>query len=503
MIQNIKTPSDSRPPDGNTPDAPGTFRAGTLVYTKMSLAILFFWLLWGDFCYVMMESVGPSIIPLKFQSLGATNFQIGLLTGTIPAALYAILNPIVSFKSDRYRSSWGRRIPFIFFTIPPLVLCLLGLAFSDRVGFWLHTHLGSTVAHLSPNEVAIGTMGVLLAAFTFFNTFLTSVFWYLFNDVVPESIMARFMSLFRTISLLSSSFYQVCIFGYAGKYDTEILVGVSLFYLVGFSAMCIFVKEGQYPPAPANTDGRTGAVAAIKTFAIECHFTPHYWYQWIASFLGTIAGCAGAIGSGWLNAFGIFYYQAIGLETKEIGVIYAVIGGVVACLVIVSGWLADRYHPIRVALAGAVLSVFVVNPVCMIWFFWHPSHHVAYWVSMLIGVLIMAPAIALNGVYDPPLLMRLFPRSRYGQFCANNAIWRSIGGIIGGASAGYFLDVMTHALGKQQAYFCCPLWQMIFGIPGFYCFIKLYQSWKKHGGDKHYTPPMIEPPQMTPPGWRV
>jgi maltose/moltooligosaccharide transporter len=327
-----------------------------------------------------------------------------------------ILNPIVSFKSDRFRSRWGRRIPFIFFTVPPLVLCLIGLAYADQLGFWLHDHMGPMVQHITPQEVAIFTIGAFNIAFTFFNTFLTSVFWYLFNDVVPEHLLARFMSWFRTISLLSTSFYQVCIFSYAGTHGTEILVGISLLYFVGFGAMCIFVKEGQYPPPPAYVDGETGVIAAVKTYAVECHFTPHYWYQWMGSFLGTIGSCAGAIGSGWLNAFGIFYYQAIGLSTGEIGQIYATIGIVVACLVLVSGWLADLYHPIRVALAGAIGSLVIVNPACLIWLFWHPTHQIAYWASMAIGVLLMAPCIALTGVYDPPLFMRLFPRSATGSF---------------------------------------------------------------------------------------
>jgi MFS family permease len=166
--------------------------------------------------------------------------------------------------------------------------------------------------------------------------------------------------------------------------------------------------------------------------------------------------------------------------------------------------LADLYHPIRVVIAGTVMGLVIVNPVCLVWLFWHPSHQVVYWTSMAIGLLLMAPAIALTGVYDPPLFMRLFPRSRYGQFCSTNAIWRSIGGIIGGVSAGAFLDVMTHALGKERAYFCIPLWQLIFGIPSFYCLLKLYQSWKKHGGDNEYVPPVIQspgPPSVIPVGF--
>ena len=37
----------------------GVYRVGTLSYTKPKLFILFCWLLWGDFCYMLMET-GPA-----------------------------------------------------------------------------------------------------------------------------------------------------------------------------------------------------------------------------------------------------------------------------------------------------------------------------------------------------------------------------------------------------------------------------------------------------------
>ena len=41
--------------------SPKTWKAGTLVYTSAGLAMLFFWLLWGDFTWAMKDrAVGPS-----------------------------------------------------------------------------------------------------------------------------------------------------------------------------------------------------------------------------------------------------------------------------------------------------------------------------------------------------------------------------------------------------------------------------------------------------------
>ena len=35
-----------------------------LTYTKMGLLVMFLWLLWGDFCFTLMERVKPAILPL-------------------------------------------------------------------------------------------------------------------------------------------------------------------------------------------------------------------------------------------------------------------------------------------------------------------------------------------------------------------------------------------------------------------------------------------------------
>lgn len=462
------------------------YQCGTLTYTRPALAVLFFWLLWGDFCYMLMETVTPSIMPLKFKYLHASNTEIGLIITTIPGIVYTVLNPVISFKSDRFRSRWGRRIPFILVTLPFLVLCLIGLGFGDRIGMWLRVHLGAAGRSVSPQTAAILTIGVLLVAFTFFNTFVTSTFWYLFNDVVPEHLLARFMSWFRIISMLASALYNFFIFQFAGTHSTAILVGAAILYLVGFGLMCLNVREGQYPPPPPYLGGSTGPIAAIKTYGKECHAFSHYWYLWLSTFTSALAGGTAA--------FALFFFLAIGLNLQQIGYVNGTISLVVGVLILLSGWLADRYHPIRVVLIGAIVQLFIVTPASMIWLFWHPTPDVAFTVSMIMGIGLTAPAAALLGVWDPPMLMRLFPRDQYGQFCSTNAIWRSIGAILGGAMAGVFLDIITHWVGKKHAYFYIPVWQFVFSLPSLWFLIMLYRSWKRHGGDAGYLPPMLRNP---------
>ncbi len=77
-----------------------------------------------------MESVTGPIMQLKFKTLDASNTEIGLILGTIPGIVYTVLNPVISFRSDRFRSRWGRRNSFhnVFFAIFS--------ALPYRLGFW-------------------------------------------------------------------------------------------------------------------------------------------------------------------------------------------------------------------------------------------------------------------------------------------------------------------------------------------------------------------------------
>ena len=496
----------------NSVAPPKIYRCGALTYTKPALAVLFFWLLWGDVCYTLMEAVTGPIMQLKFKTLGAMNWQMALLTSTVPMVIYFGFGPVIGFKSDRFRSRLGRRIPFLLFSVPMLALGLTVLAFGDRLGLWLHAVLH--LSALSANQTVMLTLGLLLAVFTFFNTFTTTIFWYLFNDVVPEHLLARFMSWFRTISTISAAGYQFFVFPYSESHSTAIFLGAAALYLVGFGLMCINVREGEYPPAPAYVDGHTGPLAAIKTYAVECHSHRIYWYLWLCTFIGCIGGG--------VATFDLYFRQAVGLDLVQISKINGSLLIIVSVLILASGWLGDRYGPIRVVLASQILAWVTLTPASLFWLFWRPQpgatwtfhlsflQHVpmlhsyavfeiqqVFLVALVIYVGITAPIAALNSMWDPPMLMRTFPRSRYGQFCSTNALWRTAGFLLGGFLAGVFFDVLTPYVGKDRAYCYGPLWSILFSVPSFILFLKFYQSWKRCGGDESYVAPVLVSSQDT------
>lgn len=494
-------------------DHPKTYHVGTLTYTRSQLAMVLFWLLWGDFCFILMESVVPSILPLKFKALGASNTTMALFMTTLPMILNTVFNPIISFQSDRFRSRWGRRIPFILFTLPMLVFTMLCVGFGDVIGAKLVYPLvekmskwGDTWNALlggsTENGVIIVTIGVMMVIFSFFNTFVNSVFWYLFNDVIPDHLLARFMSWFRLVSTMAGSMYAFFVFKYAESHMHEIYIGGAILYTLGFGMMCLKVKEGKYPPPPEYVDGQGGVLSAFKTYGKECFSIKHYWWVFLTSM---------AIGASWgTGVFGVFGAKSIGLNLEQIGQLGGISAIVMSFAILASGWLADRFHPIRVVLIGFLLQT-IWAPTGFLWLFWHPSSSVVFWYSAITGLLVGVPIGALIGVYDPPLFMRTFPRSRYGQYCSANAMLRSIAAMIGGAGAGVYLDVLKAyfsrpevqngvlkvmyagegCTGEDVAYRMIPLWGWFFSALATVFLWRLYKSWKSLGGDEHYAPPVL------------
>ena len=492
-------------------EPPARYHVGTLSYTKPKLAVLFCWLLWGDFCYVLMETVIPSILPLKFKELGASNASVGLIMVTLPMIVNTVLNPVISFRSDRYRSRWGRRIPFILLTLPFLVVFLAGIGVADKLGFglygWLTGVAGAPAGHsavlgwvvakisvLTPNQFAVLVIGVMMILFSIANTFVNSVFWYLFNDVVPEPLLARFMSWFRLVGTLAASLYSFFVFRFAESHSVAIFTGIAILYCVGFSLMCFNVKEGNYPLPPPLAPGASPLTAAFKTFGTECHSLAHYWYVFL---IGMCMAGTWAIGP-----FCLYFSLSLGLSLTQLGILNGVYSVATSIAILLSGWLADRYHPIRIVLAGVAVQVVLVLPLACIWIFWKPAPIIVFWINLVLGVTLSAPTAAMVGILDPPLLMRLFPRDRYGQFCSANAMWRSISMIINGVLIGVFLDWLTTKIGKNQAYCFLPVWQLFYSVLILFFTVKLYRSWQAYGGDTHYVAvvPAGAPEAATAPG---
>ena len=123
-----------------TAAAPGKklWRVGTLSYTAGGLLMLCLCLLGGDFPWALKDrAVAPSAT-LLIRQIGVSELVYGLVIIGFPNFTNLFLSPAICYISDRHRGRWGRRIPFLMFTTPFIVLGLYLLGFSRMLGSRLH-----------------------------------------------------------------------------------------------------------------------------------------------------------------------------------------------------------------------------------------------------------------------------------------------------------------------------------------------------------------------------
>lgn len=463
------------------PQSADAYHCGTLVYTKRGLMVLFCWLLWGEFCFNLMETIVPSIVPLKLQSLGSPNWIISLIMTTLPGIFNTTICPWVSFKSDAHRSRWGRRIPFIFFTIPFLTASLLLIGFSDSISHWVH-HAFLSGSSVSQSTVVILLLALFAGMFDLFNMFVGSVYYYLYNDVVPESHQSRFMGWSRLVGVLTSTLYNFFIYRFALSHMREIYTGAALIYFIGFGLMCLKLKEGEYPPLPEKGP-KSGLLDDIKTFFGECFGVNYYRYI----FFGTMFASIGAT----VGVFNAFTMQSLGLSLDQIGKAAAIGGvGIAVCLT-VAGVFADKWHPVRVDAYVTAFNFIFMAPALLWLFIDPPPSRIFFWITVC-GSIFAAPMNAVYATAAMPRIMHLFPKERFGAFCGAQAMIRSAGTMAGGLGAGLFLDIVRRYFpeGSLSCYRFAIVWQMLFAGITFYCCYVVYRGWRRLGGDASYQPPV-------------
>ncbi len=451
------------------PPANRVWSVGTLTYTTSGLVLLFFWLLFGDFAIQLKERSDTPTAQIVLKQLGAADLIVGLIIGSIPAAIGMIVGPIISMRSDRTRTRWGRRIPYLLLPLPVVVLAMVGLAFVPLAGELLHQTLGPR----SP-----GAMVSSLIVFSFFwavfetaSAIINAIFGAYINDVVPQAVIGRFFGLFRMISLGAGVIYNTFIIGHADEHFEWIFLATGLFYGVGFTLMCLMVREGEYPPpAPLSEGAVTTPIAAIRTYFRECFTTPYY----VLLFLGLVVS---QIAFAPFNSFGIFFARQSGLELEDYGRYLSVSFVVSFVLAYFLGSLADRFHPLRtgiVCIAAYALVSFAGG-----FFVKDATTFAIAFVSHTI----------ISGAYytsTASIGQRLYPRLKFAQFASAAGLINALFYIVLPPTMGLVLDA------SGSRYHLTLFAGGILATLGFVILLVVHTQFMRFGGPKNYVPPLSE-----------
>lgn len=441
------------------------YRVGTLAYTRAGLVTLFSWLLWGDFVYTLMEAVLPSMLPILLKQHGANNREIAVI-GTIYMVANMIMNPIISYRSDRFRSRWGRRRPFIIVTTPFVVLFLSAIPFAPEILEWVQGVPGVvSLFALAPVAPIILMFGLLVACFQIFNMFIASVYYYLIPDVVPADHLGRFYGLFRVFGTLAGVLFGYFAFGYAETHMKEIFFGNAIVYGVFITLMCWRVKEGEYPPVPPD-DRRGHWWSGIQRYVLECFGHRYYWWVFLAYSCWVWAMAS--------NVFGVFFYRdEVGISLDSFGKMSAMAGTVFMVLAFPCGVLIDRLGCHK-TLVGSLLF-FIVT--CLgTFFFVHGP------VGAFVWMIARTTALTLTAMVYLKWTVEVYPRDRYGMFSSAGAMLSSLGGILFSPLAGWLMD-------SVNSYRCFLMWNVGFALLAVVAALVVYNKWTQLGGPKNYQAP--------------
>jgi maltose/moltooligosaccharide transporter len=435
---------------------PRLFRVGSLQYTQRELYVLFFWLMWNDFMIMLLEQPGQFGSLLQLAN-GATYTQISIFA-TLATLLTFWINPVFSTWSDRTRTPWGRRRPFLFFTTPPLGLLIMVvpymptlhhylMRYSWAVAFFRHVPMNGSVFML-------GVVGLLLAIS---NAIVLAIFSYLYWDVVPVEVLGRFTSLAKIVTAVLTIGWNFFFLGMAQTHMKAVCVGIALFALTAYLISVWKVKEGDYPPPDTHTKG--GMLAPLRAYFVECYSEPYY--LWI--FFGLAA-------YGLSNASGILktHYVMFDLHLSwdVVGKINSAPQVIAIFLGFFFGSITDRFQPVR-----AFPPTYVAwGLACLGSYFFITGA----W-SYLVWNCVTQVAIFANGVTYGALLPQIYPREKLGQFCSAAVLFQSATGFILGIPLGILFDYV-HS--DRLAY----LWSAIFLFLAAAIFFKVERNYRaRHG----------------------
>ena len=472
-MTSVDNPLDSvplaHPYSPEFPSQPKIYSAGTLRYTTMGLARLFFWLLWGDFCFTVFINVYTNFLPLYLKGLHASNTVIALLATGIGGLMNLVFLPNISMWTDRYRSRWGRRIPFLLWSTPVAVLTVVGVGYSPEMAAGLRHLIG-------PLQV-FSLTGFTLALIAFFavgqnlsQMTTNNVYQFLLRDVVPQSAMVWFLALFRLVGLTAGCLFQWFIFRYILTYAKLICTGMGVLYLLSFLAICWGVKEGQYPPpAPAQQRSSKGRCKSYWRYFQECLSVPiyrNYIWVWTLYITGTAATAP------FLLLFGT---KTLGLSMTDYGRMVfwgTLVSGMVYLPV---GYLCQRCHPLRVAF-GSIALMLVVSTLAYFFVF-----NGTGWLAFSVAIALPTVGWALSSL---AVTMMLFPAEEFGKF-SSSLMTLGYGSLV----------VTSYGVGRLMDFFHSDY--RIVLVVSMACYAlalvpmaKVYRGWKKHGGPDHYVPPL-------------
>ena len=389
-----------------------------------------FWLMIASFGASMAMMVPLAYgIAVRITELAPGHEEVlGYITGTAQL-VYLVISPIIGIWSDRTRSRFGRRTPFIFLGSG------IGLA-------------GLVVMGLAPDLLIVGAGWVLgMSGWSIAGAAIQT----LQADKLPEQQRGK-------VSALTGLMTQIAP-----------VIGIGIAYAVSSSTFLIFLIPGLvgavllallpiFKPEGSSRELGRGSDVTVRSIVASYGFNvrkyPDFAWNWLGRFIFFI-------GLYFNTTFGTFFYaQRLDLPVREVAGIVATIGmlGVVAAAAgaLLGGFLSDKLKRRRLfVLVAAVL--FVAGAVTEAFAWSLPQ--------LIIGAVIMQMAIAVFATVDQAIIFAIIPdRSEAGRYMAVVSFAQKIPSAVAPLLASVVITI--GAVGAEKNYTILYLSGAVFALVG-------------------------------------
>lgn len=417
----------------NSLTEPGEATAASAVESEsrqpMSRSYIF-WLMLASFGASMAMMVPLSYgIAVRITELAPGHEEVlGYITGSAQL-VYLIVSPLLGIWSDRTRSRFGRRTPFLY----------LGTA----IGF-----AGIVVIGLAPSLLIIGAGWILgMTGWSIAGAALQT----LQADKLPEAQRGK-------VSALTGLMNQIAP-----------VLGIGVAYAVSSSTLLIFVVPGVigalllalFPlikPEGSAKDlpdvNRVTVKSVMTSYGFNVRKYPDFAWNWLGRFVFFI-------GLYFNTTFGTFFYaQRLALPVREVAGIVATVGmlGVLAATAgaLVGGFLSDKLQRRRRFIMIAAL-LFVVGAVVEATAWSLPQ--------IIIGAILMQLAIAIFATVNQAMVYAIIPeRDQTGRYMAVIQFAQKIPSAVAPLIAGVVITIGS--VGDVKNYTLLYLTGAVFALVG-------------------------------------
>ncbi len=289
---------------------------------------------------LVSNTLEPAVLGRKVIELVPEGRNTALGLTTFAGLIVAILvQPIVGVFSDRTRSRWGRRLPYMAAGTAMVIACLFLIA-------------GAPVFSI----VVVGLLLIQLAS-----NVVQGPWQALIPDRVADSQRGQASGLKAMLDILAFVAGRLVAGQLVGRFaewgQTAVYAAVAVpcvVYIIALAVTAFAAREG--PEAAASAPQRSVGEALRATFSVDFRAHPAFGW-WFANRTLFWAGFLA------LNTFLLFYLidvvgMAEGAAQKFIGTLSTILGVSLVLVSLPSGWLSDRIgrKPL-VAIAGILAAI--------------------------------------------------------------------------------------------------------------------------------------------------